>query len=413
MDHEKFLLEAEIKAIDHKYLLSYKDQYFYIGELLYYILLLRQQQKEWEEIRTFILHTCSVDLSVVALQQQFDEKVGQMIAKATLVEDSYLHTKITILSVKAVNILARPFSYLFRRYFFEVFFGISIFSTLLYFLLHDSSIGYASLSAINFKHFGYSFVLMYLFSILVMIFHEVGHAAASYRFKVPPGRIGFGLYLIFPVFFTDVSKIWTLDRKKRIVVNLGGIYFQLLVNLLLIVFLEISKGLPKIFYSGIEMTIILNTVIMISCLNPFLRNDGYWVYSDLFSIPNLMEKAFLAPAELFRSRRTLLQGRLSSKKNLPVLIYGILNYVIIVVIMISIGHVLQQNYIKLSAILSGNRSVYASFMDTNTLIDFIKISFSLFIIGIYCYKTINHLGRSFFKNQALHPIKPIENLLKF
>ena len=41
--------------------------------------------------------------------------------------------------------------------------------------------------------------------------------------------MGVGLYLFRPVFYTDLSNAWKLNRKKRIVTDLGGIYFQVIM----------------------------------------------------------------------------------------------------------------------------------------------------------------------------------------
>jgi putative peptide zinc metalloprotease protein len=77
------------------------------------------------------------------------------------------------------------------------------------------------------------FSLKFLLCLLVLygcsILHEFGHAAAGKRFGATPGDIGFGFYFIAPVFFSDLSDVWKLPPKERIIVNLGGIYFELIV----------------------------------------------------------------------------------------------------------------------------------------------------------------------------------------
>jgi putative peptide zinc metalloprotease protein len=40
---------------------------------------------------------------------------------------------------------------------------------------------------------------------------------------------------------------------------------------------------------------------MLVTMNPFFRFDGYWIYSDFFSIPNLRERANEAGAAALRS----------------------------------------------------------------------------------------------------------------
>ena len=133
--------------------------------------------------------------------------------------------------------------------------------------------------------------------------------------------MSFGFYLVFPVFFADVSKIWALGSRKRIIVNLGGIYFQLLINILLV-----GMYLSGLVEQGFLHSVILtNLLVIVYSLIPFLRYDGYWVYSDYFNIPNLMRRSFAYPFRLVTGSR----GK--EKMNWPLLVYGILNYVVMIV----------------------------------------------------------------------------------
>lgn len=138
---------------------------------------------------------------------------------------------------------------------------------------------------------GYTYLLFFYPAVLlILLSHEFGHAAASYRFGVKPKEIGIGLYLIFPVLYTDVTDIWRLSKWKRVIVNLGGLYVQLLINLLLIGFLVANFG----DYDRITISrylIQLNVAMLIINTLPFIKLDGYWIYSDLFSLPNLHRQA--------------------------------------------------------------------------------------------------------------------------
>lgn len=138
---------------------------------------------------------------------------------------------------------------------------------------------------------GATYLLFFYPAVLfILLSHELGHAAASYRFGVKPKEIGIGLYLIFPVLYTDVTEIWRLSKTKRVIVNLGGLYVQLLINLLLIWFLVSNFGYAdRITIS--RYLIQLNVAMMVINTIPFLKLDGYWLYSDLFSLPNLQRQA--------------------------------------------------------------------------------------------------------------------------
>lgn len=56
----------------------------------------------------------------------------------------------------------------------------------------------------------YAIIGLLLFIIASSCIHELGHAAACRYYGIEHGNVGFGLYLNFPVFYTDVSSIWRL-----------------------------------------------------------------------------------------------------------------------------------------------------------------------------------------------------------
>lgn len=121
-----------------------------------------------------------------------------------------------------------------------------------------------------------------LFSVLV---HEFGHASACGRFGTAYGDIGIALYLIFPVFYTDVTHIWRLSRWRRAVVDLGGVYFQLMVA-------GAYAGLYLLTGNALWLLAVVQIDLMVLLtLNPIVKFDGYWLVSDLLGIPNLGRRA--------------------------------------------------------------------------------------------------------------------------
>lgn len=124
-----------------------------------------------------------------------------------------------------------------------------------------------------------------LFLLGSVIFHELGHLAACRTFGCPHGEIRLGLYLLFPVFYADVTPSWRLSRKERMIVDLGGVYFQALLLLPLFLLSRTSgDSLWRILFIEVDLLIAFS-------LNPFLRFDGYWVCSDLLGIPNLQARS--------------------------------------------------------------------------------------------------------------------------
>lgn len=71
-------------------------------------------------------------------------------------------------------------------------------------------------------------VLAIFLYVVSVVFHEIGHASACQFYNIRHGNLGIALYLFRPVFYIDVTNCWSLKRSQRIVVNIGGMYFQMI-----------------------------------------------------------------------------------------------------------------------------------------------------------------------------------------
>lgn len=126
--------------------------------------------------------------------------------------------------------------------------------------------------------------LLLLFFVFSSLFHEVGHAAACRYFGIKHGSIGFGLYINIPVFYTDVSRAWTLSRVQRCVVNVGGVYFQMW---LMLPFLLTSMWID---HSLCDYIILMTNLNFLITMNPFFKFDGYWLMTDALGVANLRKR---------------------------------------------------------------------------------------------------------------------------
>lgn len=191
-------------------------------------------------------------------------------------QNSFLIKK-DILSADKLSSLSNYFKFLFKKPIFYVFFGTSILINSIFYF-----IAYSKVTAGSFDI--YTLLLLLLFFIFSSFFHELGHASATKYYDIGHGSVGFALYWNFPVFYTDVSKIWELPPKKRCIVNLGGVYFQsiLLIPILILFFITQNELLKYI--------IILTNINMLITLNPFFKFDGYWLISDICGVANLRKR---------------------------------------------------------------------------------------------------------------------------
>jgi putative peptide zinc metalloprotease protein len=130
-------------------------------------------------------------------------------------------------------------------------------------------------------------------------FHECGHAAACRYGAARPGRIGFGLYLVWPSFYTDVTDSYRLSRAGRLRTDFGGVYFNAIFMLGLLGCYALT-GNPLLL-----LAIAVSHLEIIEQLMPFVRFDGYWILSDLVGVPDLFGRVVPVLSSAFtRGRHT-------------------------------------------------------------------------------------------------------------
>ncbi len=150
-----------------------------------------------------------------------------------------------------------------------------------------------SLTAIHHKFEFTDLPLLYLALIASALFHELGHAAACRRYGCPHGEIGFALYFIYPAFYADVTKAWRLSPSRRAVVDIGGVYFQCLLIIVLAFY-------DALFDSPFALRVVwLTQFTLLFTLNPIFKMDGYWLLTDLSGLTNLHQQVRQTLARFF------------------------------------------------------------------------------------------------------------------
>lgn len=287
-------MEFELKIIEeHKherYLLLHQNGGTYqVSALLYQVLLQYKGGKSYQDIAVAMNEkhnaTSFDDAFIKRTVTNALYSSEQEVASAGK-EQHYVAGRIPVIKEGRLLWLYKILSVFFQQQLFPVLFCFSAAVTGL-FLYNSGLLSFANLWNRSVTHLsvGDTVTVYFLFMCIVLL-HELGHATASYTFGVKPKEIGFGWYFIFPVLYANVSDIWQLPASRRNVVNIAGVYFQLLVNVILI----------SCYYNNISQPllctlIISNTISMVCSLIPFFRYDGYWLFSDYFNIPNLKAKS--------------------------------------------------------------------------------------------------------------------------
>ncbi|MCG6122855.1 MAG: HlyD family efflux transporter periplasmic adaptor subunit [Microvirga sp.] len=122
--------------------------------------------------------------------------------------------------------------------------------------------------------------------------HELAHAYAAKREGLPVPTMGVALMVLYPVLYTDTTAAWRVpDRARRLRIGYAGMAIELALAAwmtLLWSFLPDGPARSAVFVLATTtwiMTLAVN-------LNPFMRFDGYFLFSDAIDTPNLQDRAF-------------------------------------------------------------------------------------------------------------------------
>lgn len=127
---------------------------------------------------------------------------------------------------------------------------------------------------------------------LVKVLHELGHGLVSRHYGVRCHELGVMLLAGVPCLYCNVTDAWTLpDKWQRAAIGAAGIAVELfLAAVALLVWWFSAPGAVHTLALSVLLVCSIGTLVFNG--NPLLRYDGYYVLSDLVSVPNLRDEAF-------------------------------------------------------------------------------------------------------------------------
>ena len=136
--------------------------------------------------------------------------------------------------------------------------------------------------------------LMIYFITLVFVkcLHELGHAYIAKYHGCRVSAIGIAFLVFFPFLYTDTTDAWRLrNHKDRLLINFAGILTELHLALIATFVWGIlpEGGLKSAAFFIATTSWISSIAINVS---PFMRFDGYYVFSDWLKAENLQPRSF-------------------------------------------------------------------------------------------------------------------------
>jgi putative peptide zinc metalloprotease protein len=258
-------------------LVGERGRYIKISASAYYLLRNVQAGRSFEHIADQLSRQRGTPVAAAEVEVAYQRVVDQIttIENKTPQHPPGFWIRTRLLSASTVQRISRSFTWVFH----PVIAPVILVAMVAMFVLALSTLGPTTLLSLEEEEVSPFFSIYGLF-LLSLVFHELGHASACTRYGVRPKDIGFAFYWIYPVLYTDVNAAWQLTRWQRVVVDLAGVFFQLIVGSIYLFLAwfytwEIPlKAFVMVFYGSLFM------------LNPFLRFDGYWVVADALGIAN-------------------------------------------------------------------------------------------------------------------------------
>lgn len=139
--------------------------------------------------------------------------------------------------------------------------------------------------------------------VLTKTLHEFGHAYACKLQGCRVPTMGVAFLVLWPVLYTDASGAWRLPkRRQRLAIGAAGMLTELyLAAWATLAWSFLADGpLRSAAFMLAGTTWILTLAVN---LNPLMRFDGYFLFSDLIDVPNLQQRAF--DLARWRLRKTL------------------------------------------------------------------------------------------------------------
>ena len=126
----------------------------------------------------------------------------------------------------------------------------------------------------------------------VKIVHEFAHAFTAVRYGVQVPHMGVAFIVMYPVLYTETTGSWQLSsRRARFHIGMAGVMAELCLAAIFLALWNISpSGSVGQTLSFLVVTVSLVSSLLVN-LNPLMRFDGYYMFSDATGFDNLQTRS--------------------------------------------------------------------------------------------------------------------------
>ncbi len=197
----------------------------------------------------------------------------------------------------------------------------------------------------------HNLIYLYACTVFIKLLHELGHGVMCKHFGGEVRKTGVMLMLLTPLPYVDATSSWGFRRRwQRIAVDAAGMGMEFLVaSIALYIWLTTSDPLVnRLAYNGMFIASI-STVLFNA--NPLLRFDGYYIFSDLFDLPNLYQRAtrqlkHIGERFLFGVKKSVTPAH-DRKEESWLTVYGIAAFIYRIFLLVFITYHVAQGFLGL------------------------------------------------------------------
>lgn len=149
--------------------------------------------------------------------------------------------------------------------------------------------------------------LFYLAGVITKSWHELGHGLVCRHYGGEVRTLGVMLLILTPLPYVDVtSSSGFVDRRQRMLVAGAGMLFEFVLATLALIFWA-NTGPGALHSLAYNMVVLSTVTTFVFNINPLIRFDGYYLFSDWLQIPNLGQRStlqlkYLLERHVFRTR---------------------------------------------------------------------------------------------------------------
>lgn len=197
-----------------RYLVTKGDNFFEASEVVAQLLMtLKTSPTEENGISDFV-STYSGKYTEEQIRNVLNEMVKPALMGINVSTRQFLYQR-QLLSAHQVDWFSDRCKWLFKPAVMYVLLFVCLVADVAFFIYTDDVFSFKN--GID----AFAIVGLIIFTVMSSFVHETGHAAACKYSGIRHGGIGLGLYINFPVLYTDVTRVWTLPRKERWRVNIA------------------------------------------------------------------------------------------------------------------------------------------------------------------------------------------------